>query len=203
MKKLVFLTSLLLLFSFNISQSQSKKEVKKMSPLEKKKIIMVIASKNFRDEELLEPKVVLTQQGALVKVASTITDTVQGMLGAKVKPDMLVKDIKPVDWDAIILVGGSGASQYWNDSSVHSLVKEFQKLGKIVGAICIAPVTLANAGILSGKKATVYESETKKLKDKGANYTGKNVERDGKIITANGPKAAKEFGETIAKALAE
>jgi protease I len=77
------------------------------------------------------------------------------------------------------------------------------KKEKIVGAICIAPVTLANAGILTGKKATVFESETKKLKDKGANCTRKNVERDGKTITANGPKAAKEFGETIAKALAE
>lgn len=64
-------------------------------------------------------------------------------------------------------------------------------------------MTLANAGILSGKKATVFTSEEGKLKDKGAECTGRSVERDGSLITANGPKAAREFGNAIAQALME
>ncbi|GAJ17159.1 unnamed protein product, partial [marine sediment metagenome] len=64
-------------------------------------------------------------------------------------------------------------------------------------AICIAPVTLANAGILDKKKATVFRSEVKAIKRKGAIYTGKVVEVDGNIITAEGPQAAEEFGKTI------
>ena len=126
-----------------------------------------------------------------------------GMLGAEVKPDILASEIKPEDWDAIILVGGTGATHYFEDSSVHSMLNEAVKQNKIVGAICIAPVTLANAGILTGKKATVYSSEIQRLKDKGAECTGKDVERDGKIITASGPQAAEEFGNTIAQALME
>ncbi|MCD6213570.1 MAG: DJ-1/PfpI family protein, partial [Candidatus Desulfofervidus sp.] len=47
------------------------------------------------------------------------------------------------------------------------------------------------------KKATVWSSEASQLKSLGAIYTGKPVERDGLIITANGPQAAKKFGETI------
>jgi protease I len=168
-----------------------------------KKIVMIIASQNFRDEELLQPKNIITEKGAEVKVASTSLETAKGMLGAEVKPDLLVSEIKPEDWDAIILIGGTGASQYWDDSSIHSMLNEAVKQNKIVGAICIAPVTLANAGILSGKKATVSGSETQKLADKGAVCTGKDVERDGNIITASGPQAAKEFGNVIVQALKE
>ena len=168
-----------------------------------KRVVMIIAPQDFRDEELIEPQGVLHERGAEVKVASRSMEIAKGMLGAQVKPDILVGDIKPGDWDAIILVGGGGSSVYWDDSLVHSMLKEAVKQDKIVGAICIAPVTLANAGILSGKKATVYSSETQRLKDKGVECTGKDVERDDNLITASGPKAAKGFGEAIAGALAD
>jgi protease I len=181
-----------------------KEEVtKEVKDLAGKKVVMIIAPENFRDEELLEPKAVLTEKGAEVKVACASLETARGMLGAEVKPDMLINDIKPEDWDAIILIGGTGASVYWEDFSIHSMLDEAVKQNKIVGAICIAPVTLANAGILSGKKATVYQSEAQKLKDKGAEYTGEGIQRDGNIITASGPPAAKEFGNAIAQALTE
>jgi protease I len=180
-----------------------KKEVVEEKALTGKKIVMIIASQNFRDEELLEPKNILTEKGAEVKVACASLETAKGMLGAEVKPDMLINEIKPEDWDAVILIGGTGASQYWDDSSIHSMLNEAVKQNKIVGAICIAPVTLANAGILSGKKATMFASETQKLTNKGAECTGKDVERDGNIITASGPPAAKEFGNAIAQALKE
>jgi protease I len=168
-----------------------------------KRVVMIIAPQNFRDEELLEPKRILTEKGAEVKVASASLEIAGGMLGAEIQPDMLISDIEPDRWDAIILVGGTGASRYWEDTSVHFLLNEAVKQNKIVGAICIAPVTLANAGILSGKRATVSLSEKQKLTDKGAQYTLQDVQRDGNIVTASGPPAAKGFGEAIAEALAE
>jgi protease I len=172
-------------------------------PLAGKKVVMIIAPQNFRDEELIEPQDVLIEKGASVKVACASLEVSKGMLGAQVKPDMPISDIQPEEWDAIILVGGTGASAYWEDSTVHLLLNQAVAKNKIVGAICIAPVTLANAGILSGKKATVYPSEEGKLKDKGAEFTGNSVERDGKVITANGPAAARDFGKAIAQALEE
>lgn len=54
---------------------------------------------------------------------------------------------------------------------------------------------------IDGKRATVFSSERAKLEAEGAIYTGKNVEVDGKIITANGPNAAAEFAKAIVKAL--
>jgi len=166
-----------------------------------KKAVMVIASSNFRDEELLEPREVLQRNGVEVKIASTTLNQVKGMLGEKVKPDLLISDINIKDFDAVVFVGGLGASQYWDDPIAHKLAQEAVGRNRIVGAICIAPVTLARAGILAGKRATVFSSEAGQLKAKGVNYTGRAVEKDGNIITANGPSAAKEFGEELVRAL--
>ena len=167
----------------------------------KKKVVMIIAHRNFRDEELERPKGILEKKKIEVIIASSSKDTAIGMFGATAQPDILIGELKVVDYHAIIFVGGSGASEYWNDPTAHEIAKEAVKQGKILCAICIAPVTLANAGVLEGKKATVWPSEIDKLKKKGALYTGKKVEIDGKIITASGPEAAEEFGKAILKAL--
>lgn len=166
-----------------------------------KKVVMIIAQDGFRDEELLEPKGFLQKQGIEVKIASTAITEAKGMLGANVKPDILVNDINVRDFDAIIFVGGIGASLYWNDPIAHKLAQDAANTGRIVAAICIAPVTLAEAGILKDKRVTCWSSEASKLKAKGANYTGRPVEKDGNIITASGPSAAKQFAEELLKAL--
>ena len=166
-----------------------------------KKAVMIIAHDNFRDEEFLEPAEILEKNGIEVKVASSKLGPAKGKLGAMVKPDMLLKEVNVKDFDAVVFIGGNGASEYWDDPIAHNLAQEAYNSGKVVAAICIAPVTLARAGVLKGKKATVWSSEGEQLKQLGADYTGNPVERDGKIITAAGPFAAKDFGEEIVKAL--
>ncbi len=172
-----------------------------MAELTEKKVLMIIAERNFRDEELLKPRTILEDRGVEVRIASTTLQNVTGMLGATVKPDILLSDVKVQDYDAITFVGGSGASQYWNDPLAHSIAQASVERGKILCAICIAPVTLANAGVLSGKRATVFSSEKNKLEAKGVIYTGKPVQVEGKIITGEGPQAAEQFGEAIIRAL--
>jgi len=172
-----------------------------MAKLKEKKALMIIAERNFRDEELLEPKKILEDREIKVTIASTSLQDSRGMLGATVKPDILLSSVKVQDYDVIIFVGGGGASQYWNDPLAHSIAQKAVQKGKILGAICIAPVTLANAGVLSGKKATVFPSEINKLETKGATYTGKPVQVEGKIITGEGPQSAEQFGEVIVKVL--
>lgn len=166
-----------------------------------KKAVMIIAHDGFRDEELLEPKEILEKAGIEVKVASSSLAPAKGMLGAKVKPDILVSDINIRDFHAIIFIGGSGASQYWDDPIAHKLAQDAISTDRVLAAICIAPVTLANAGVLKGKRATVWSSEAGSLRSGGANYTGRAVEKDGNIITASGPTAAQEFAEKLIKAL--
>jgi len=173
-----------------------------MKQLDGKKVVMVIASDKFRDEELKEPKEFLEKLGAKVTVASTTLERVTGMLGAMAKPEILLDNVEAADYDAVVFIGGFGAQQYFQDPTAHALAQDAARQGKVLGAICIAPALLANAGLLNGKTATCYESEAETLKKNGANYTGKPVEVDGKIVTGNGPDAAKEFGQALAKVLA-
>lgn len=188
-----------ILFAFCIVINS--KEAHAMQSIKGKKVVMIIAKNNFRDEELLEPKAILEKNGAAVTIASSSLKESKGMLGAKVSPDILFTDIAVGDYDAVIFVGGTGSSEYWDNPTAHTIAKEANKANKIVGAICIAPVTLAKAGLLKGKKATTYSSTVNDIKSEGANYTGEGVEKDGNIITADGPVSAKKFGEAIVKAL--
>ncbi len=174
-----------------------------MQSVKGKKAVMIIAQSNFRDEELLKPKEVLEKNGVTVTIASSSLKEATGMLGAKAKPEILFTSINVADYDAVIFVGGSGASEYWDNATAHKIANAANNAGKIVGAICIAPVTLAKAGLLANKKSTTYSSTVNDVKSAGAKYTGADVERDGNIITASGPAAAQKFGETIVKALGE
>ncbi len=171
--------------------------------LQGKSILMIIAQRDFRDEEYQEPRRIFEARRATVTVASSSLEVAKGALGAQVKPDLLLKDVVVGDYDAIVFVGGPGAQEYWDDPVAHAVAQEAVAQGKVLAAICIAPATLAKAGVLKGKKATVFSSEKETLRTCGADYTGASVERDGLIITANGPKAATGFAEEIAKALEE
>jgi protease I len=166
-----------------------------------KKAVMIIAEDNFRDEELFVPRKVLEDNGIEVTIASTSLGLAKGVMGGSAQPDILVNDIKMKDFNAVVFVGGGGSSQYWNDPIAHKIIQEAGAGNKVVAAICIAPVTLAKAGILKGKRATVWSSEAGQLKAAGAIYTAYPVEVDGNIITASGPGAAGDFGEEIVKAL--
>jgi protease I len=194
----------LLVFCLAIALSGCRKEAEEAAELPDitgKKVVMIIAKSDFRDEELFEPKEIIEKSGGKVTVASSSLNEAKGMRGGAFKPEILVKDIKADEFDAVIFVGGAGASEYWTDSRAHVLAKSAAEKGKLVCAICIAPVTLANSGLLDGKKATVWKSEASRIKKKGATYTGADVEVDGKFITANGPKSAAKFGQAIVRAL--
>lgn len=203
MKK--WLLILLVLLLSGCASEKIEKPIKEVQEVEKmdlsdKKILMVLAPDRFRDEEYFTPRQILERYGAKITVASKEKEAISIIEKKKVKIDVLLKDAT-ADYDAVVFVGGPGSATYFNDKVALNLAKNAYEKGKVVAAICIAPVILANSGILQGKKATVWSSEEKNLEDKGATYTGKPVTQDGKIITASSPDAAKEFAETIAKAL--
>jgi protease I len=166
-----------------------------------KKIAFVIARERFRDEELFITKKTVESAGFKVEIFSASTGRATGMLGGTVDVSLTLSDLKEQDFDAVVFVGGSGADVYWNAPAAHDIAKKFYAAGKIVAAICIAPVTLAKAGLLKGKKATAFPSAESQLKNSGCRYTGASVEKDGNIITADGPQSAEKFGRAIAEAL--
>lgn len=164
---------------------------------------MVIAPTDFRDEEYFVTKKILEESGIEVHTCSKTGEKAKGSLGGEAICDYSIDDIKTEEeYDALIFIGGSGASVYFEDDAALGLAKKFNDGGKVVGAICIAPVILANAGILRGKRATVWGDEYPRLlKSEGAVYTGADAEADGNIVTASEPRSAERFGRLLAEAI--
>lgn len=189
MKKF-FIVFLLLLIPINLALAEKNKN-----------ILMIIASQNFRDEELLKPRELFEKRGFKVTIASSSLNTATGMLGAKITPNLLINKVNVKDYDAVVFVGGTGATEYFNNPVALKIAQETIKQNKVLAAICIAPRILAEAGVLQNRKATVWTSEASALKRKGAIYTGEDVTVDGKIVTASGPHAAEAFATAILKLL--
>jgi len=168
------------------------------------KVVIAIAPEKYRDEELAEPVAALTKAKIPFDIASTRTGTCTGMLGGKAVAGISFEDIDPKQYKGLIIVGGSGCQTYlWDDEILVQLASYFRGKDKVVAAICLAPVVLARAGILNGRKATVYDSPdaVMEMKKGRALVTREPVVVDSRIITANGPAAAKAFAEAVIKEL--
>ena len=168
------------------------------------KILIAVAPEKYRDEELAEPLAAFQKAGIEFDIASTRRGTCTGMLGAKTIATLSFEDIDPKKYDGLVIVGGAGSQTHlWDDEMLPPIVKMFHQSGKVIGAICLAPVVLARAGILKGKKATYFESPAsfREMKIGGAVITNAPFVKDGRIITANGPAASKAFAEAVVQAL--
>ena len=164
------------------------------------RFVFAIAPEQYRDEELEVPKRAFEEVGIDVDIASTAAGTCTGMLGGTAEAAMAFDCPNPDDYAGIVVVGGSGSKVHlWGDERLIALVRSFFEQGKVVAAICLAPVVLARAGILSGRQATVYPSPEaiREMEKAGANLLDIPVVADMQIVTANGPAAAAQFAETI------
>lgn len=172
--------------------------------LQDKKILMVIAQKNFRDEEFLEPREIFEDMDMDVTVASNSTDEAEGVLGRKIKPDISIDKAIAADYDAIVIVGGGGSREYlWSNEKLHGLIRDAIEHEKVVAAICVSPVVLAKAGVLADRKATVFKDNAciKELKSCKAVYEDEDVIISDNIVTGRDPKCAEKFGEAVLEAL--
>ncbi|MEM0475620.1 MAG: DJ-1/PfpI family protein [Candidatus Norongarragalinales archaeon] len=169
-----------------------------------KRAVLFIAPGGFRDEELFDSRRELEAAGVECVVASTKRGAFSGKLGGKTEATLAVGEIKATDFDALAFVGGPGVAEHKLDENagVLRLARDFVAAGKTVGAICIAPRILAAAGVIKGKRVTAFPDEETlaALKRAGAVFAGSQCETDGKLVTANGPSAARAFGKAVAAA---
>jgi len=165
------------------------------------KALVVIAQDGYQDKELEGTRNSLLAADFEVILASKEVGTCKGSLGGIEEATVAMRDADVSDYDRVAFIGGPGAGAMASDPDALHLAQETARAGKPLGAICIAPTILAKARVLSGKKATVWDSggeQAALLEKYGAEYTGELVTVDGLIVTANGPLAAEEFGKTLA-----
>lgn len=181
----------------------------RMEPLnknKKNKVLFVVAHKDFRDEEYFITLEVLEKGGVSVETASSDNSPAIGVKGGEAKVDITLSVANPENYDAIVIVGGRGIRDYFNDPDLKELITGFNNKGKKIAAICAAPVVLAKAGVLKGKEASVWHTEDDMeyadiLKEEGADFIEKDIVVDGNVITARDPESAAEFGKIIVSAI--
>jgi protease I len=170
-----------------------------LTRLDGKQVLFVIYNW-YEDNEYGIPRAILEDLGVVVTVASLTTEVMEGMHGGQVRPDALLADVHGGDYDAVIFPGGAGYEA--GDPEGQRIAREAAAEGRVVAGICRGPLTLARAGVLEGKRVTTVRSAAV-MEEAGAIVISADVERDGNIITAQGPDSSRRFGETIAVALGE
>ncbi|MCK5809001.1 DJ-1/PfpI family protein [bacterium] len=179
-----------------------------MSNLSNKSIVMVVAPTEFRDEEFTVPYAIFDKYGADIVVASTKKGYAHGTFGHKIDITCTLADIDINKFNAVVFIGGAGVPLLRSDAMALELAKSAAKHA-VLAAICWAPTILAKAGVLTGKRATVWVgddaeygmSTDKVLSESGAHFIENPVIVDGNLVTANGYAASAQFAEAVVACL--
>ncbi len=162
--------------------------------------VIVPLAEGFEEIEFSTIVDVLRRAGIAVTVAGLKEGITNGAHGVRVAPDTSIDKLSADYFDAIVLLGGNpGFVNLGKDERVLELVQEMNNKNKYVTAICGAPSVLAKAGILQGKRATIFPGMEDSLT--GAQYSDQRVVVDGKVITSQGPGTAMEFSIKLVEVL--
>jgi protease I len=170
------------------------------------KPILIVATNGYEQSELMEPKRMLEEAGAVTIVASletgTITGWKDGNWGDSVEVDMLVDNVAVDDYAALLLPGGQMNPDILRmNQDVIRLVREFDKANKPIAAICHAPWLLIEASVVDGKTVTGWPSVRTDLSNAGGKVVDQEVAVDGNIITSRNPDDIHAFTKALIDAL--
>src|SRR6218665_144592 len=184
----------------------------------KGKRIAVLAADGFEEIELTGPVWYFRQLGAQVDIVAPKFNPTPERYGL-VYPEMskthimAIQYLQPVGWmkfdrtanqvkvsdyDAVFIPGGA-----WNpdnllqDADVIKFLQDFNRSGKLIAAICHAPVVLASADLLKGKKLTGYWNIQVDLKNAGGTMLEQPVVTDGNLITSRHPIDVADFSRAV------
>ncbi len=167
-------------------------------------VILVVAGKDFQPVEYHDTLKALKEDGVKVLTASNARDTAVSSKGDPVNVDITIDKITPDMYDGIYLIGGPGALEHLDNPNMYFVLEEAKKHNKSYGAICISPRILAKARVLENHKATGWNEDNKieeVFKTYNVTYLKQPVVSNGRVITADGPRAALSFGHEIANTI--
>ncbi len=163
--------------------------------------IVVPLAEGFDEIEFSTIVDILRRAEMDVTTAGLKEGIIEGAHGVKVMADTSIDKIDPDDFEVIVLPGGfPGFVNLGEDQRVLKLVREMDDKAKWVAALCGAPSVLSKAGLLEGKKATIYPAAKDTLT--GAQYVDERVVVDGRVITSQGAGTAMEFSMKLVEILA-
>ena len=172
------------------------------------KRVAILAASGVEQVELTQPRQTAEDAGATTTLVSVDTGEIQAMNGdiqpaGKYRVDRRAADVSASDYDAVIMPGGTvNADRLRMDDDVLRFVKDVFAAGKPVGAICHAPWTLVEAGVVQGRTLTSFPSLRTDIRNAGGNPVDEEVATDGALITSRNPDDLPAFCAAIVKAFA-
>lgn len=169
-----------------------------------KKVLVFLAS-GFEEIEAITIVDILRRCHIETTLVGLKRGVIEGAHGVKVIPDKFIDDVEMKNFNAVICPGGSpGFKHLREDPRVIKIVKEAYEQNKIVAAICAAPTVLSDAGIIRGKRCTIYPGmENELIKGGGRPKERELVVVDQNVITSMGPATAIAFTLTLAERLVD
>ena len=165
------------------------------------KVLVPIAT-GFEEIEAITIIDVLRRADIEVITAGLERKCVKGAHGIEIKTESHIDDVKSDEFDMIVLPGGMpGSANLKSSKKVQALLGEMDQGGKYIGAICAAPIALAEAGVLKSLYTCYPSFEEHILNTTYIN--SEDVVCDQNIITANGPKSAIAFSLEIVEKLCD
>jgi protease I len=111
-------------------------------------------------------------------------DTYIERRGYGLQSDLAFDDVNVADYAAVLVLGGRAPEYLRNNPILIEIVREFDRQGKWVFAICHGVQILASAGLLRGKRVTCYEHVRPEAELAGGIFVAEQTVRDGRIVTA-------------------
>ncbi|SFP49545.1 type 1 glutamine amidotransferase domain-containing protein [Sphingomonas rubra] len=158
-----------------------------------KTIAILIAPRGTEEPEFAQPKAAVEQAGGTAVVISLATDDAQSVNndldpGKTFPVDKAIGDVSASDFDGLVIPGGSvGADKLRGSKEVVAFVADFFAADKPVAAICHAPWTLVEAGVVKGRTLTSFPTLQTDIRNAGGTWTDQEVVVDGKLVTSRNP----------------
>ena len=158
------------------------------------KVACVLGPK-FEDSEFEDPYDALRKAGHEVTIVGLEAGAeLQGDKGkVKAKVDRSFQDVKPEDFDALLIPGGGSPDKLRAHDQAVTFVKSFMQAGKTVLAICHGPQLLLTADEYKDHRMTAWKTIQGDLKKAGANVVDQEVVVDRNLVTSRQPSDLPAF----------
>ena len=165
--------------------------------------VLVPLAQGCEELEAITITDLLVRAGIKVTTCGLDDQPVKASRGTTIIPDTSIDKVQDITFDLIVLPGGlPGADHLRDNAEIQSLIKKQVSENRYMAAICAAPKALAEAGVLTNKKATSYPGVLAALQDESIIITDSAIEIDGNIITSRGPGTAIDFTLSLIELLA-
>ena len=118
--------------------------------------------------------------------------------------DRTMNEVSAGEYDGLVLPGGvRNPDRLRTDKDAVAFTRAFFQAGKPVGAICHAPWTLIEAGVVDGRTLTSYPSLQTDIRNAGGTWVDEEVHVDSGLVTSRKPDDIPAFNAKIIEEFAE